>query len=361
MKVLFDYRIFYHQKSGGITRYILNLSKELNNINYSNQILAPIHINNMLKEFSTFFNNVDGIYIKNKPIFSGKILNFINYSFTKLLLDKINPKVYHQTYYGTFPKSKKIIKVVTVHDLIHEKFFEDYGMSIDNRPKKESLEQADKIICVSNSTKADLLNYYNVDEKKIKIIGHGHEHIIGLIDNNKIIDRKNEILYIGGRGKYKNFKNFIKAFISNEKIKKYFKIVCFGGGKFNLNEMNLFHEKKINDKISYIDGNDLVLARLYKSSTCMIYPSLYEGFGLPVIEAMALGCPVVAGNCKPIMETAGDAALFFNPMDVEDISQKLEASLNPNNTNILIERGFQQIKNYKWNDCAKKTLNFYNE
>ena len=61
------------------------------------------------------------------------------------------------------------------------------------------------------------------------------------------------------------------------------------------------------------------------------------------------------------METAGDAALFFNPMDVEDISQKLEASLNPNNTNILIERGFQQIKNYKWNDCAKKTLNFYNE
>ena len=166
MKIFFDYRIFLHQNSGGISRYIINLSKAFSEKNLINNILAPIHINKMLKDYSLNSKKKIGFFINRKPLFTSKILNYINIFSTKFYVSKIRPQVYHQTYYGNFPKLKKITKVVTVHDLIHEKFHENYGMSENYRPKKDSLDQADKIICVSKTTKEDLLNFYNLDEKK---------------------------------------------------------------------------------------------------------------------------------------------------------------------------------------------------
>ena len=163
MKIFFDYRIFLHQKSGGISRYIINLSKEFSQKNFTNSIVAPIHINKMLENYSINFNKKIGIYINSKPLFTSKILKYINNSYTKFYINKIKPQIYHQTYYGNFPIQNKITKVVTVHDLIHEKFYSDYGMSNNYRPKKISLEQADKIICVSKTTKDDLLKFYNLD------------------------------------------------------------------------------------------------------------------------------------------------------------------------------------------------------
>ena len=114
-------------------------------------------------------------------------------------------------------------------------------------------------------------------KKKIKVINHGHEHILNLTKKRNF-DKKNEILYAGGRGKYKNFKNFIQAFILNQKLKNEFKIVCFGGGVFNKNEINFFLKNNIFEKIRYVEGNDYRLAELYNSSACLVYPSFYEGF-----------------------------------------------------------------------------------
>ena len=360
MKIFFDYKIFLHQSSGGISRYIINLSKELHKINIQNHIVAPIHINKMLKEYAMNSSNIYGTYINQKPLYTNKILNLSNYFFTKLYLNKINPKIYHQTYYGKFPKLKKITRVITVHDLIHEKFHRYYGMPSNYRPKKHSLEKADKIICVSNSTKEDLIDFYNIDEKKIRVISHGHEHILKLTNNDNIIN-KNEILYVGGRGKYKNFKNLIKAFVLNKKINNCFKLVCFGGGSFNKNEINFFKENKIYEKIRHQDGDDKILANLYKTSACMIYPSLYEGFGLPIIESMAIGCPVIASNIKPIIETAGDAATYFDPKETDDLSQKLEKLLYQSDKTEIVNKGYQRVQKFKWKDCSLKTLSFYNE
>lgn len=360
MKIFFDYRIFLHQASGGISRYIINLSKTFNEKNYKNEIIAPIHINKMLKDYSLNQKKKGGFFIHRKPLFSSKILNYVNYFSTQLYMNKIKPDVYHQTYYGNFPKLRKATKVITVHDLIHEKFHEYYGMPTNYRPKKKSLEQADKIICVSKNTKEDLLNFYNLDEKKIKVINHGHEHILNLTKERNF-DKKNEILYVGGRGKYKNFKNFIQAFIMNPKLKNEFKIVCFGGGVFSKNELNFFSENNILEKIRYVEGNDHKLAELYNSSACLVYPSLYEGFGLPIIESMAIGCPVLASEIKPIVEIAGDAAIYFDPKKIEDISQKLELFLYQNNKNKIIEDGFKKVEKFRWIKCAEETLNFYCE
>ena len=136
MKIFFDYRIFLHQASGGISRYIINLSKTFNEKNYKNEIIAPIHINKMLKDYSSNHKKKTGFFINRKPLFSSKILNFVNNFSTQLYINKMRPDVYHQTYYGNFPKLNKVTKVVTVHDLIHEKFFEYYGMPANYRPKK---------------------------------------------------------------------------------------------------------------------------------------------------------------------------------------------------------------------------------
>ena len=361
MKIFFDYRIFYHQSNGGITRYIINLSKEFQRLNNENHIIAPVHINEMLSNYSKKFKNIHGVFIKKKPLFTSKILNYLNYNLTKYYYNKIKPQIYHQTYYGNFPKLKNVIKVVTVHDLIHEKFYNLYGMSIKDRPKKTSIEEADKIICVSENTKIDLQNFYNINDKKIFVINHGHEHILNLLDDKKKIERKNEILYVGGRGKYKNFKNFIKAFVISERIKKNFNIICFGGGDFTENEVNFLKNEKIYDKITYREGDDVNLARFYKSASCLILPSLYEGFGLPIIEAFSLGCPVVASNSNSIIQTAGDAAAYFDPENIEDIADKLEITLNLNDNNENVKKGYDQVKKYKWKDCAKKTLEAYVE
>ena len=358
MKIFFDYRIFLHQAGGGISRYIINLSKSLNEKKLKNEIFAPIHINKMLKDYSLNLKKDMGFFINRKPLFTSKILDYVNSFSTQFYINKIRPNVYHQTYYGSFPKLKKTSKVVTVHDLIHEKFHEYYGMPENFRPKKKSLEQADKIICVSKTTKEDLLRFYNLDEKKIKVINHGHEHILNLT-KKKNLNKKNEILYVGGRGKYKNFKNFVQAFVFNQKLKNEFRIVCFGGGVFNKSEINFFSKNNILDKIRYVEGNDYKLAELYNSSICLVYPSLYEGFGLPIIESMAIGCPVLASEIKPIIETAGDAVIYFNPKKIEDISQKLELFLYQNNKNKIIEQGFKKVEKFRWSNCAKETLNFY--
>ena len=127
------------------------------------------------------------------------------------------------------------------------------------------------------------MRFYNLDEKKIKVINHGHEHILNLT-KKKNLNKKNEILYVGGRGKYKNFKNFVQAFVFNQKLKNEFRIVCFGGGVFNKSEINFFSKNNILDKIRYVEGNDYKLAG-FIIPQFLVYPSLYEGFGLPIIES----------------------------------------------------------------------------
>ena len=183
--------------------------------------------------------------------------------------------------------------------MIHEKFHEYYGIPANYRPKKKSLEQADKIICVSKTTKEDLLNY-NLDEKKIKVINHGHEHILNLT-KKKNLNKKNEILYVGGRGKYKNFKNFVQAFVFNQKLKNEFRIVCFGGGVFNKSEINFFSKNNILDKIRYVEGNDYKLAELYNSSACLVYPPFTKVLD-SIIESMAIGCPVLAVKFNQLLK-----------------------------------------------------------
>ena len=194
---------------------------------------------------------------------------------------------------------------------MHEIFYDEYNLKADTLPKKKFLEYADLVLCPSQKTKKDLLNFYPLNEKKIKVVNIGISDINKQKIKNDLIPTFPFILYVGYRGKYKNFKNLITALNINKKILNQFKLICFGGGKFSKEEKNFIHSKNIKlSSIIQLDGDDDKLAALYSSASAFIFPSIYEGQGLPQIEAMSFGCPVICSNHEAVVEATGDCCFI---------------------------------------------------
>ena len=171
------------------------------------------------------------------------------------------------------------------------------------------------------------------------------------------------ILYVGDRKKYKNFLNFLKAYSISKNLKKDFCIVCCGGEKITPAERKIISELKIDiSKIIQIDADDSILSNLYKKAAAFVYPSKYEGLGLPPLEAMSLGCPVITSNHEAIIEAVGDAAILFNPEEPEDIKDKIEDVLYSNDLKKKLKLlGINRSKLFSWDKCAEETLQVYNK
>ena len=187
-------------------------------------------------------------------------------------------------------------------------------------------------------------------------------HKFEKIQNQEVFKENDPfILYVGDRKRYKNFETLLKAFSLSSKIQKDFKLICFGGGKFNDIEKKKISEFKIKDyKIVQIDGDDGQLCYLYENAEVFIFPSKYEGLGLPHLEAMSLGCPVISSNHEAILEAVGNAAELFNPNNPEELSLKMEETLySSEKRKDLIAKGFHRIKNFSWKKCANETLDVY--
>jgi len=363
MKIVFDSKIFFYQKFGGPSRYYFNLFENLNLINECAYIVSPTYSNDYLK-YSKFKKNILGINLP-KVKFSNIIFEQINKFASKILINKIKPQILHTTDY--FESSTDINKplVVTVHDLIHEIFHKEFAKDKDYRPKKRILNLADHIICVSENTKKDLIKFYNIDPKKITVIYHGKSFLN--IENN--YKSKNQInlnfkyfLYIGSRKRYKNFFSMIDAFKENSQIYNDYKIICVGGGILLSSEKKRLNEKNIdqNKIIVFLSNNDNLLYNLYKNASALIYPSLYEGFGMPVIEAMSLGCPVICSNVSSLPEVYGNAALTFSPSSKNELIKSIEKiAFDDDYRKKNIELGYNQSKKFSWEKCAKETLSVY--
>ncbi len=363
MKIAFDYKVFYLQKYGGVSRYFISLAKEFIKLNEDIKIFSPIYINEYLKD-NYFKNFRQGMHINKIPLNTRKLLFFYNSFFSKLLLMKWKPNVIHNTYYSeNLVFNKKCLKVLTVYDLIHEIYYDDYNYNKNNFPKLKSLKNADLILCPSYKTKKDLINIYQISENKISVVYWGAEDFsnsnqVQIGDNIKPF-----LLYVGDRKRYKNFNNFIKAFSINKNLKQNFKVVCFGGDEFSKKEYDLFRKLDLPiEKIIRITGGDDMLVSLYKNAKAFIFPSKYEGLGLPPLESMKQGCPVIASNHEAIVEAVGNAAQLFDPNSIDDISDKIEEIIFSNEkTNKLINYGNLQVKKFTWSKCAMETLNLYKE
>ena len=387
MKILYDYQIFTKQNYGGVSRYFYELMDNLRAhkidieipINYSKNIYIKEadFLSRPLKGYTEYKDFLLGLRPKGKAKIYKLLqkLNFIknaetaNQKISIECLKKQNFDIFHPTYYDSY-FLKYIGKkpfVLTIYDMIHETYPELF--SADNkiaRQKKILAQKADKIIAISENTKKDIIKFIGINEDKILVIHLGNS--INRQENNLKINTdllkklpEKYILFVGNRASYKNFDNFSKALIPLFKINKKLNAVCAGGGEFSDKEINFFKTFNITDKFRQYSVNDSDMTLLYKNALVFVFPSLYEGFGLPILEAFNCGCPVAASNRGSLPEIAGNAAAYFNPEDISSITDAINNIIADDGTKEKMKKnGFEQLKKFSWEKTAEKTLDVYN-
>ena len=288
IKIFFEGSIFLHQKRGGISKYIQKINENLFKYNIRSIIFSPITINKNLKinKKNEFFY----LKLKKIPKFFTKFFYFFNNLLTIFYIKIFKPDILHFSYYNNALKNFiKIPYVLTIYDLIHEKL----KLDTQKFEKFDLIKRAKHIICISNHTKRELIRFYNVKKEKISVIYLGIDQNNFIKNNTK---KKNFILFVGPRNRYKNFINFIKAYSKSKYLLDTYKVVCFGNEKFSTSEIEMFNKLGIIKNIIFKSGNDSELYRNYSYASLFVTTSLYEGFGLTPLEAMKCGCPVLCSN-----------------------------------------------------------------
>ena len=362
MKINFDHQIFTMQPYGGISRYYKILAQNFSKFNNDIYIFCGIYQNNYLIDLPSGI--VKGFKIKKNLPKTTLLLLYVNRIFSEIKMFFSKPDIIHETYYSSFKRyGSKPIRITTAYDMIHEEFPNHFSSNDKTvKFKSRTFNEVDHIICISKNTKKDLIKYYHVDENKISVIYLGID--INFFNKPRFripILKLPYLLYVGRRDSYKNFNRFLEACSSSGIIKNNYKLVAFGGGKFTENELLIIKKFKFSDGcVIQMNGDDETLASLYSFASCFIYPSLYEGFGLSPLEAMASGCPVAASNTSSIPEVIGDAGVLFNPSDFNSIRTSIESVLNkPLLSKKLVKLGHKRVEFFSWEKCAEETLMLY--
>lgn len=364
MKILLDNIIFSHQRAGGVSVYwyelISRLQKEKN---------IDIAFLDYEEGYQNIFRKLMKIDVKSKinvfSLVSGKLKEFTPVIYWRNDLD-----LYQSSYYRPIISRRKVKKVVTVYDFTYKKTPNSLTKRLREWQKEIAIKQADAIICISENTKKDLLQYIpNTIKKKVKVIyisasAEFYPLSIETIEkqqqifSNINLKKQKYITYVGDRAAtYKNFVNFVTNFSQLTSNKKYSLIIVGGGSITN-------EEKYLLQNISYIHfdaASSEKLNFLYNISFCLVYPSLYEGFGIPVVEAMQAGCPVIALNTSSIPELMPNRSggILMNKMCVEELSAAL--SDIEDNRSDYVSRGIIQAKKFSWDKCYIETYELYKE
>jgi glycosyltransferase involved in cell wall biosynthesis len=249
--------------------------------------------------------------------------------------------------------------------MIHEKYADSFeGSEGTSNPKRIAAQRADHVICISESTRQDLINICQIPIEKTSVIHLGVDSIFSAepqdADTRQDLP-KNFLLYVGKRDGYKNFIGFLNAFATSPYLKENYSIVCFGGGALESSELAAAYSIGLkSDQIVHYFGGDELLASIYRRAQALIYPSLYEGFGLPPLEAMATGCPVICSNTSSLPEVVGTAGEYFDPASQESIMEAMEGvMISLDRREDLISKGYKQAAKFSWERCAQETLGVY--
>ena len=350
VKILFESSIFLHQKVGGVSKYIIHLNENLGKYKVSSKIFSPITINDYLinKKNIIFF-----LKFKNIPKFCRKLFFLINNLLTFIYIKINKPDILHFSYYNkSLIKFINIPYILTVYDLIYEKL--NYHQK--EFEKKELITKAKHIICISEETKKDLIKIYKIKKKNISVIYLGGPEL-----KRKIFNKKDKfILYVGDRGRYKNFNNFIKAFSKSKFLTKNYKIICYGGGKFNNSEIKSFENLNIKKNIKYEKGDDTKLMNFYKNASLYVSLSNFEGFGLTILEALNMKCPVICSDIPVFKEIFRKSCKYVNIKNTKSIKSGIESILkSKKQQKKLFVQSKLITKQLTWKRCAYATSEIY--
>ncbi|WP_318510115.1 glycosyltransferase family 4 protein [Photobacterium leiognathi] len=260
-----------------------------------------------------------------------------------------NSDIFHSTYYRLPNTSSKV--VTTVHDFTYEKYVGGFKTTVHSYQKNRSIVNSDKVICVSNNTAEDLIKFCPISESKIEVVYNGVSDDYHFLN----LECQDYVVFVGARSLYKNFDIAISAVSKISDLK----LLIVGGGSLNVSEMSLL-ESKLKNRFEYKGflSND-ELNSVYNQAIALIYPSEYEGFGIPVIEAQRAGCPVIAVNVSSIPEVAGDSAILIDSPKAELIYDAILMLLSGSSRKRFQTLGFENGKRFSWDKCYAETNKVY--
>lgn len=366
MRILYDHQVFSLQNAGGASRYFYELMKFLQTVadartelwlGISGTVYPFRALNPSKTQVSAFPEWLS-------PGMARYVANEVWSNVTAAFHDKID--VYHPTNCMRMPMVRAARVVATHHDCTHERYphyFPDAKKIFWAR--KRLFPQVDAIICVSESCRQDLLQFYNVDPAKTCVIHHGLTRLPrsaeGAAELRKRV-RRDYLLYVGMRAEFKNFDGLLQAF-KDTKLHEEMDLLVLGGKPLTGKERALIRRLGLNGSVIPLPGvSDGLLAEAYAGARLFVYPSFNEGFGFPPLEAMSLGCPVLASRIPAITEVCHDVPFYFDPHDQDSFERELLRGLSDDTERERsVERGKKVVAHYCWEECGRKTLALYRQ
>ena len=363
MRIAFDHQVTSLQDAGGMSRYHYELARQFRE-------REGIWLDLLLGGQSSVlpFAQLKGEGMRVASWRSRMRSGYARYAMNALWTIATAPArgrydIYHATYQRWEPAIRHRVLVATHHDATQEKFPRLFRNAAAIRARKGRLyRRADIVICVSESARQDLMEIYGVAEGRTRLVHHGVTPIAETTGPFEDGDTRPYVLYVGSRSPYKNFLALVRAFANAESARS-MRLAVAGGGAWSDAERAAIGQGGLEDRVLLLPRVDEArLGALYRGAALFVYPSLYEGFGLPPLEAMSAGCPVLVSRTSSLPEMCGDAAYYFDPAADGSLEQELERLLGDRALlGAKVDAGHLQAGRYTWESAAAGTLAVYRE
>lgn len=374
MKILYDYQAFDIQRSGGVSNVFSLLLEEMKKREkVSVGIASTSNLYMLAQGYPTSDQTLERLIAAGKIDGSTKSSDIdwknVNRIYSKNMIKRADYDVFHPTHYNPYFLEYGIKKpyVVTVHDLAFERLrnyiqFNESMCLADFDNRRDIMAAANKVVAISEATKKDIMDIYKIPESKIDVVYNAYRELPENYEYNKPFNFP-YILYVGTRQGPLNYKCFIPFFnqiVPFMKEHKGFKLICTGT-KFSKFELDMFRQYGLEDRVENHYLNEDGLNNLYHHAFCFVFPSEFEGFGLPILEAYKNDCPALLNDIPVFHEVAGDCGQYFDITDGKSLNEKLEElfELKEDDRNDLIMRQKERLPLFTAEKMAEGYINVY--
>jgi glycosyltransferase involved in cell wall biosynthesis len=359
VKILFDEQIFVLQRHGGISRYFVEIASRLScTAGMQARVFAPLYVNSYLREARV---PVFGMPLPGSAHGGIRAASAFGNALFPAYARLYAPGILHQTYYQKPRRPRRASIVLTVFDMIWERLSATMGhVQPLIEMKRKAIDCADCVIAISEHTKRDLISLLDLPAERIAVVHLGGATKNMVAPREDGASRAPYFLFVGMRSGYKNFRTVARAFAASPRLARDYTLVCFGGGPATDDERALLEDLGIASSVSFLQGTDRELAMLYRDARALTYPSTYEGFGIPPLEAMSLGCPVICAATTSLPEVVGASAFTCDVTSEDALRAAMEhVGYYDDERARLVSSGYERASRFSWERCARETAAVY--